>query len=651
MTAQSPVLEILKTSDNPHADHALVEGLSRAEPAYHRPIVEALLARESKVALTGLVASFHQLDESLQRFVVEHSDPLFGVLRVCIKDPVRQTRCNALDLIGQIGNYRLAYLLSLALHDPMADLRRQAADQLHRLADRFFRQERVTLEVLAGDGREETDQASVQAYSLARLAEERTYLVTAVTEAAGNYDVHRRPEVAEAVMWFAEHINDALWRAVANRLSACGRAVLAILDDARDPRMVPFFYEALGHRDLRPAAARALSEQRDSSFMQEFVRWSFLRADPRVRHSLASVRSLAWLSRGSLPVLELEPELYPHAVGMVLAMSLSVERKVSVCRDLLMSDVQAAQWAGLWGLIDIDHPASTQLIRAVVRWDDPELAGIALREMMRRCPEDMPSVMADQVDSESPAIREMAGEEVSDYGFDQYWQSFDEMPEEERHELGEALLRTGEDVVATLRRKLASSRSEERLRAVRVVLALDLSGPLEEDIYRIAYDSDTFVRSSVMRLLGRLPGPTSERILLNGLNDPDDRVQANSIESLERLRASGFYKLVRRHLKSQDNRVRGNAVRALLAAQAPEAGIILLEMLDDEQASHRASALWVIESLKLLTLAARVVNLARSDPDPTVRRRAARAVASLAGGVPRKSNDRPSAASVKEAGS
>ena len=629
MPFAAKIVEILQASENGSADDALVVGLSRAEPERQAGIVEALIARGTKTGLAGIVANFHRLDKPLKRTVLENSSLLFTALRSCVKTRDQQARENTIELTGLIGSYRLAYLLSLALRDSTGSIRQRAAQVLRELADRYFRQEKVTLEVLCDETVDDPKHASVQAFSLARLAEERSYLISAIDEAVNNYDIHHRPEVAETVVWFAEHLSESLWKAVASRLGGCGRAVTELAQSSADPRTVPFMYEALHRQDLRPTVARAIAAQTDTAYMREFVRWSFLLADPRIRRGAVAVRSLAWLSSGGQPILDLEPSLYPRAVDLIMATGMADERKVAICRDLLVSDQREAQVAGLWGLVGLQNAMSTQLIRTVIRWDDPELAGVALREMMHRTPRDLPSILADRVTSESDAIRELAAEEMGGYGFDQYWQSFEMLDEEERQRLGRVVQRTVKNLPAEIRAKLASSKVDDRLRGAQIIATLELTEELEESIYRTAYDPDAYVRSSVMSLLGSLPGPTSERILLNGINDPDERVQANSIESLERLRAFNHFRHIRHRLESNDNRVRANAVKALLVAQTREAVGILIDMLHHEQTPQRISALWVIESLRLMTLSARVLKMAKYDPDPTVRRRAVEAVGIL----------------------
>jgi len=631
MSVNAVVLNILRASDNPAADNALVDALGRVSPQDRQPLLEALLSRKNEDGLVGLVEQFHRLDEKLQGMILDYSPLLFPVLKRCVKHPNKQTRLNTIELVHRIGNCRLAYLLSSALHDSRAGVRQRAAEVLRLLGDRYFHQEKVTLEVLAKEYTSTVEQLSVQSYSLARLAEERSYLLSAVGEALTNYEVHYRPETAELGMWFAHHIDDRLWRAVSNGQTRCGQAVQNLLRSHKDPRIVPFLYEALICRDLRSAALQAVSGQRDDVVMIEFVRWAFLLADTRIRRALSGIHQLAWLERGAHPLLRLSPELYPRVVDLVLATNLPLEQKVGIFRDLLLRGPPEGRQEALWGLVAIDDEMSTQILRIVIQWDDPDLAGIALREVLRRHPEDLSSVMAEQVTSDSTAIREMASQHVSEYGFEQYWRNYDVLDEGDRHRIGSALLKTDPDFVVQIRRKLTASSAKDRLRALQIINVLEIAADLKQEIYRITHDSDGFVRSAAMTALGQLPGPTSERLLLDALTDPDDRVQANSIESLERLHAVNRMAQIRERLYSDDNRVKAHAVKAAIRFQAKEAMSILAEMLEHPEPAHRASGLWVVESLELMSLSAQIIRMARNDPDPQVRRRALRAIGTLQG--------------------
>lgn len=625
MSASLPVIAILQASENAAADDALVEGLAAVRPADQKPILDALLARKRERGLAGVVAHFHNLDANLRQEVLDHVSVFFPVLRRVIKAPEEQARLNAVELVGRAGSYRLAYLLGLALHDVRPLVRQRAAAVLRSLADRYFRQEKVTLKVLGAEqGR--PDMASVQSFSLARLAEERGYLIAAIGEALTGFEVHQRPEVVETAIWFAAHINERLLSAVANTRSHCGRAVIECMQSTTDPRMVPFAYEALTYRDLRAAVANGIANQRNDAYMTEFVRWAFLTADQRIRRGLAAVRKLAWLDQGIRPIVALPDELYPRAVDLLLAISLPMEQRVSYLRDMLYDGKPEAQRAALWGLISIDDEVSTQVIRTVVHWEDRNLAAIAWREVKRRHPEDTHEPSGGESDDGSPAAEGTVLSPAVRITFERYWNQFDLLEEEDRYRLGRVLVSEDRDLLSQLRQKLVSTAPRERLRGLQVVGLLEIASDLDRELYRLARDPDDYVRSLAVAVLSQIPGPTSERVLLEALIDPNERVQANAIESLEHLRAVNRIRQIRERLSSRDNRVRANAIKAALTFQCREAVEALMEMLEHEMSTHRLSALWVAESLRLMSLSAKIIRMAKSDPDVKVRRRALQAI-------------------------
>ena len=66
--------------------------------------------------------------------------------------------------------------------------------------------------------------------------------------------------------------------------------------------------------------------------------------------------------------------------------------------------------------------------------------------------------------------------------------------------------------------------------------------------------------------------------------------------------------------------VRANAVKALLPHDAENAGLALLDMLDDGSRAAKLSAMWVIGQLQLSSLGERLAFMGREDADESVRR-------------------------------
>lgn len=110
----------------------------------------------------------------------------------------------------------------------------------------------------------------------------------------------------------------------------------------------------------------------------------------------------------------------------------------------------------------------------------------------------------------------------------------------------------------------------------------------------MVYDNDEYIRSMCISILSYLDVPEANELLLNRLNDPDLRVQANVIEGISG--AQGMQVLsAPKFLHSSDNRIRANAAVFLLKSggASGEIGLdVLNNMMNDNNYLMRASGAW-----------------------------------------------------------
>jgi HEAT repeat protein/Flp pilus assembly protein TadD len=138
-------------------------------------------------------------------------------------------------------------------------------------------------------------------------------------------------------------------------------------------------------------------------------------------------------------------------------------------------------------------------------------------------------------------------------------------------------------------------------------------------------------RSAIIAAFGSLKDLTSIPTLTKALNDDDDRVKANAIESLSNLNVPGnrIISLIEPFLKHQNNRVRGNAIIAADKLGSIDLTPTLLEMKDSPSKLVRATlafTLQKIEHVKAISIAIELLQ----DPDRLVRTNAATALTILA---------------------
>lgn len=618
MGCRSLVLELLRNAKVSAADQALGVALARMEPAGARPVVETLLARQTREGLKSLIVGWHALDEPLREMVLARSNQVLTTLREAFSSTEEQTRINVVEVIRQARLYKAAYLLDSAMHDRSYSVRSAAAAVLCDLSAKLL----DAAPVWPGSGDVPLDEQTIRRHmaDLERHKQDRRHLAAALDVALTSYELHRQPGVVEAAMWFVDEMDGRLWKillAPGNRLT---RLVQGVLERGRDPRLVPFMFQALGYSEFRPVVTHLLASCTDPEFLEAFFQQSWRLAEPRAGRALAAVRELACVCDQLTEILKLSEDAQRHFSRCVMASGLGETVKFEVLKEMHRRGSPPGRRAALWAIADIKDNRCTTFLRSVAAQREPGYAWIARCELARRRPRDYsPGKLLPEG---SGGLSAMDTAEAAEMTASTYWLSFDRLNEAERFRLGKQLLADGRMTPETVGEWLTNSQGADCVRALRLVALLDLAGPLQEHLYRLCHDPCPEVRSAAVTALGQVPTATSRRVLHNSLYDPDARVQANTVEALAKIGGASVAAELIPKLTSPDNRTRANAVQALLKVGVREAAETLLLMLQDENRAHRASALWLVDQMNLLPLAARVIRMAEADQDDQVRGRA-----------------------------
>jgi HEAT repeat protein len=129
-----------------------------------------------------------------------------------------------------------------------------------------------------------------------------------------------------------------------------------------------------------------------------------------------------------------------------------------------------------------------------------------------------------------------------------------------------------------------------------------------------------------MGVLGQLGDVRVVEVLIRGLKDPDHRVQANSIEGLERV---GIYKtmsLIVPFLRDRNPRLRANAAKAVYSFGNVVGLRALREMMSDPDVEARSSAAWALGEIKGVEAMKILIAAAQSEADEAVKKSIYRAL-------------------------
>lgn len=108
-----------------------------------------------------------------------------------------------------------------------------------------------------------------------------------------------------------------------------------------------------------------------------------------------------------------------------------------------------------------------------------------------------------------------------------------------------------------------------------------------------------FVRSALVKAIGRHGDPTNIQLISEFLGDKDSRVQANAIEALEMIGGSDIYPLLIPLLQDLDNRVRANALKALGGSDCVDIMVHIDAMLESSDTATRDSAAYALGELNI----------------------------------------------------
>lgn len=621
MAARIKILDFLRSAADPAADDAILAALEMVPPEMHLQLVDLLIARESPTGLAGTINLYDQLEPMARSRIVGSTARLFATLRTSIRSSRNQTRLNALQIIRRSENPRLAYLAALAIHDGAVKIRAEGAVTLREMSLRHLTNHIQTTAILRDADEDGGSLATTIVATVKMIIEERQFLLSAMEDALASFESHHRAEVLEAAMLFADQLEDQLFTKNAMSRGKLTQAMLEIIGEHLAKKFVPFLYVSLKYPELRRRVIDLISACKDTEFFAEFIRQHWLIGDPAIGKGLGQLKTLEWLGDGFEPSFSLPADVAAIAPGWVVALGIPLEQKVAVLLNFLLIDNPAANRAAIWALRMIEAPGASLALQSAMEHEDAVVRTIAARELEFRKQREV--AVRPRINGNRPpewsALLESAGLNEE---FEDLWLNFERVSPARARIAGKKALEFIPGLSIQLQNKLTGNQPIDRIRALRLIMALELADHFKREVFSITNDPTPEVRATAIRALGRIGDLTSRRILERALAQDTSIVQAQAIEALEQiggLKETGLFTPL---LESEDANVRAAAVRVLLKLRVPKAASVLVAMMQDARAEHRCMALWVIDQYRLAAIAPRLREMVKNDPDPRIARTA-----------------------------
>lgn len=610
MSSEHPLditFRLLAADGGPSARHCLRKALEEDSPPMQQRAFATAMTLRTRAAHEAVVSAYHLLPRQIQLEAIGRSEELLGVLRSLLNHSSVQMRRNAVEILAEACRTKLTYLYVHALNDDDDIVAATARDALVMVTADYHLAASAARRGVIQIGR---DELASRKYSILDP------LSTALkTPGQKNLDV-----LVEVAMGLDASLDAMLMRLLAEPNDRRTRALLELLWSGTSTRVVGFVVDLLKKTRLARVGLRIIARRIDARFVRMLLESPEL-TEPEVAAALERLKPPHWLDprHGVLTTLTARQAL--AAMRLVVLGDIEPEEKTRFIRALADGRDK--------GVTSMASQAQRMLAGAVAtRAVAEEIALYADRHYPHEIVDHLgqaPVPLGDsgEVEPADPdnarILEQVRRQRVS---FRDFMTSFDRLNPTLRRRAAGLLAERDPNFPLKILSELASDRSDQRMRGLKMVEMLDLVIDYRDQVKTMLADLDDRIRATAARLSGRLKEADATRALLRMVMDHDHRVCANAIEALADAGTPGMEELLRLLAGHSDNRIRANAIVALRRAARQNVDGLLREMLRHTRTDMRVSALWAVEEIAGTGVADEVLAMSRSDPDPEVRDRA-----------------------------
>lgn len=604
------IYEYLQALGDASVDRAIAQALPTADPTTLGPMALILLQRRQTDGGLALVENYHRLPPAIRQTVLQHAPELTRALRIAMGNHKSAGPANAIHIIRRSASVRLAYLIADQLRHGRDELKDDAARCLLEMAQRT-----------TGDADEQ--------HSPVGEPMEVAFVSSAVQEAIKFYAQHQRRDVLLAMFSLPLPAVTELLASLGGLGTTWTHPVGVLLTRSDTPAVRRALLPALGVQALHAFALDGLGLALDTGCLDHAVSHGHLLLLKRYRSAMKRIKNADRFVPGK--AVYQEPGPPGHTRGLVAWLAeLPMERPTLIRHlgALSAASDPATRLAALRRLLTRaeNENAQSQVHHAIAGFcadTKPELVRIAMTHLIRCGYPDITKVLAHLISSADPGVQKIAGKRLVPVAFPRLWESWPRLDKSQRLAAGRALIKIDPGFHAALHDKLALHDPAVKTRALSIVSELNQGLLLQDMILRLCRDSDPKVVSAAVKALGSADPQRALPVIEAALKHEDDRVRANAVEAMAHLDAGRHIDLLAGMTgEGEANRARANAIQAMMQMRTGEALRALSRMLGDPRAEHRASALWLVETMGIAEVAHEVAEMSISEPDPKVRKKA-----------------------------
>ncbi|MEX2212559.1 MAG: HEAT repeat domain-containing protein [Phycisphaeraceae bacterium] len=595
------------------ADASLAAAIATCEQGAIDAAAEVVLGLDWPLSTAALIVHLDRLSAGHRRQMIDHLSRYHSGLREAATRKGTNGPKHTVQLIAKAADPSLAYLLVEQLRQGEHSVRLAAGQALLQFVARL----RMPENNFFGD------------------AGAARFLRAAVSDAVTRYRHHHQPVALDCMAMLAPAVDRGLLDVLNDSRDACVESMRQRIREAALPVIRQSALTWLGVPTLVPSTLGYLSKAVRSQWLPDvFVQGHLLLHAARVA-ALAKVTQPA----GLMPPLA-SCEAWPAQAQRVLpvwicSLPLSNEERILSLGELTRLPDPAARLSALRKLLRLadegvlPHLLEDAIAAYAADHEEPiaRIATLWLIEALGQAKANRHLVAL----SGSPhdSVRKLVQPFVAEASFQGLWNGWAKLAVEQRASAASAVAKLDPHAPERLKDRLRSPQPGVCVQAMQMIAALSLADRCVNELVELARSEDRRVAATAVRTLAPVQSQQVPLAIEAALEHEDARVRANAIDAMDDEASVKQNDRLLMMAASDENRPRASAIASLLRRREPSAPMMARTMLADRREKHRISALWLTESMKLFDAATSVAEMAVSDPDPHVRKRAERVVYKL----------------------
>ncbi|MBN2024300.1 MAG: HEAT repeat domain-containing protein [Pirellulales bacterium] len=512
-------IDVLATTENEAAVDVLIAALDSRWQMIRDKALWALLTRRNAAGHREVIRRLHQLDAAGQAAVAQCRGRMGRALRDALLSPDEQTCANGCQVAVWLDEFDLIPTLLNALGDPFNPNGPRLGATLLRLIDIFWDE----LSAASDDGQRRRDPRMI-----------RASLLTALESSVSRFGQHRRREPIEAFLTLADCANLALRQILDDPYDPAFVVMVDVLSKSSRPGVIQLLLGGLEEPGVCSTMLSVIGKRYDLPFVRLLMTRIGRAPAEAVSRNLKRIESIAWLANAPAVLVELDGDGQAAAVQFVVRSNVSRRQAFAVIEHLLIYGKLEGRRAAAAALAEFSGVEANDLAVRALADDDaivqaeviPRLRGRGIPGVLER--------LLELLDSPHEIVRRAIRESLEEFSFDRFVGIFDLLDESARQHTGQLVKRIDPTTVPRLRGEFHSELRTRRLRALRIVVVLDVLEEVERDVIAVLRrDPDHLVRIEAVDVLSQSPSRAAGRALRRALSDRSTAVREAARRALE----------------------------------------------------------------------------------------------------------------------